>query len=71
MFFCDGSRRYWPHYIERVEQQIEVVEAWGYKRLMPPIAVGPLETGSIVTMCGSREATEEIVMTSLACAADD
>ena len=37
--FRDRCRRHWPHHVKRADRQIEVVEAWGYDGLLPPIAI--------------------------------
>ena len=54
-------------YVEGIGRQVKIVETWRHYRVLGTKAygkVGSLESDSMVTICGSGEATEEIVIVS-------
>ena len=59
---------YWRHHVERVIRQIQILQS-GENQLLSPVAIGRFslfEFDSIVTSCGTGDATEEVVVTSRA-----
>ena len=73
ILFVRSKHSHGSQHIEGVGRQVEVIEAGWHNRLLTAKLygnVGPLESESSVTIRGSGEATEEIVITSLSIAPD-